>query len=102
MIWLVFFNGKSFAHPHNMPLQMLESWGAPAALAAFYLIARLWFAMQRRVVRQGWLLPLAMALDALLIMSMADGVFYHARMVMLVALVAVLALRAPDAIPASG
>lgn len=28
-------------HPHNMPIQMLQSWGLPAALAAFYLIARL-------------------------------------------------------------
>lgn len=96
VIWLVFLDGTSFVHPHNMPLQMLESWGAPAALAAFYLIAHLWFAMRRRMARHDWLLPVAMALDALLIMSMADGVFYHARMVMLVVLVTVVALRASD------
>jgi exopolysaccharide production protein ExoQ len=93
VIWLVFFNETSFAHPHNMPLQMLVSWGAPAALAAFYLIARLWFTTQRRLAQHDWLLPIAMAFDTLLIMSMVDGVFYHARMVMLVALVTVVALK---------
>ncbi len=97
VIWLVFFNENSFAQPHNMPLQMLESWGAPAALAAFYLIGRLWFATQRRVAKHDWGLPVAMAFDALLIMSMVDGVFYHARRVMLVALVTVVALKVPEA-----
>ena len=76
-----------------MPLQMLQSWGAPAALAAFYLIARLWSAMQQRVAGNDWLLPIAMAFDALLIMSLVDGVFYHARLVMLVALMNAVAGR---------
>jgi O-antigen ligase len=101
VIWLIFLDGTSFAHPHNMAVQMLESWGAPAALAAFYLIARLWFATHRRFVQQVWLLPVAMAFDALLIMSMADGVFYHARMVMLVALVTTVALKVPETISRS-
>lgn len=95
-IWLITWNGMSFAHPHNMPLQMLESWGAPAALTAFYLIARMWFEMQRRTARSEWLLPAAMAFDALLIMAMVDGVFYHARLVMLVMQVGAVALAAPQ------
>lgn len=94
VIWLVSFNGMNFAHPHNMPLQMLQSWGAPAAGAAFYLIGRLWFALQRSGAQNGWMLPLLMAFDTLLIMSLVDGVFYHARLLMLVALVSTVALRA--------
>lgn len=97
VIWLVSFNGMNFAHPHNMPLQMLQSWGAPAACAAFYLIGRLWFALQRRGAQNGWMLPLLMAFDALLIMSLVDGVFYHARLVMLVTLLGATSLRAPQA-----
>lgn len=96
-IWLITWNGMNFAHPHNMPLQMLQSWGAPAALAAFWLIARLWLDMQRRAARNDWLLPAAMAFDTMLIMAMVDGVFYHAQLVMLVALVNVVALAAPQA-----
>ena len=96
-IWLVSFNGVNFAHPHNMPLQMLQSWGAPAACAVFYLIGRLWFALQRRGAQSGWMLPLLMAFDTLLIMSLVDGVFYHARLVMLVTLVGATSLRAPQA-----
>ena len=96
-IWLVSYSGINVSHPHNMPLQMLESWGAPAALAAFYLVARAWFNMQRRAARNDWLLPAMMAFDTLLIMSMVDGVFYHARLVMWVALVNVVALAAPQA-----
>lgn len=92
LIWLVSWNGISFAHPHNMPIQMLESWGAPAAIAAFYLIGRLWFAMQHRTTQNAWLLPVAMAFDTLLIMSMVDGVFFHARIIMLVALMNAVAL----------
>lgn len=95
-IWLIFLNGHSFAHPHNMPLQMLESWGAPAALAAFYLIARMWIAMQHRGAGNPWLLPVLMAFDTLLIMSLVDGVFYHVRMIMLVALLGAVALRVPS------
>ena len=97
VIWLVSFKGMNFAHPHNMPLQMLQSWGAPAACAAFYLIGRLWFALQRRGAQNGWMLPLLMAFDALLIMSLVDGVFYHARLVMLVTLLGATSLRAPQA-----
>ena len=95
-IWLIFLDGTSFAHPHNMPLQMLQSWGAPAACAAFYLIVRLWLMLQRRGAQNGWMLPLLMAFDTLLIMSLVDGVFYHARLLMLVALVSAAALRAPQ------
>lgn len=97
VIWLVSFNGVNFAHPHNMPLQMLQSWGALAACAAFYLIGRLWFTLQRRGAQSGWMLPLLMAFDTLLIMSLVDGVFYHARLVMLVTLVGATSLRAPQA-----
>lgn len=97
VIWLVSFKGMNFAHPHNMPLQMLQSWGAPGACAAFYLVGRLWFALQRRGAQNDWMLPLLMAFDTLLIMSLVDGVFYHARLVMLVTLVGATSLRAPQA-----
>lgn len=97
VIWLLSFNGVNFAHPHNTPLQMVQSWGAPAACAAFYLIGRLWFVLQRRGAQSGWMLPLLMAFDTLLIMSLVDGVFYHARLVMLVTLVGATSLRAPQA-----
>ena len=76
---------------------LLESWGAPAACAVFYLIGRLWFALQRRGAQNGWMLPLQMAFDTLLIMSLVDGVFYHARLVMLGALVVATSLRATQA-----
>ncbi|MBB3475337.1 O-antigen ligase [Sphingomonas sp. BK345] len=102
MMWLVNWHGVSFAHPHNTPIQMLESWGIAATAAALYLIARLWAAVQRRDRARENILPLQMALDALLIMSLVDGVFYHARLVMLVALVAAVALSAPAASAAAG
>jgi exopolysaccharide production protein ExoQ len=95
-IWLATFDGANFAQPHNIALQMLQSWGAPAACAVFYLIGRLWFALQRRGAQNGWMLPLLMAFDTLLIMSLVDGVFYHARLLMLVALISAAALRAPQ------
>lgn len=51
--------------------------------------------MQRRIARNDWLLPVVMAFDTLLIMSMVDGIFFHARMVMLVAFVNAVALALP-------
>lgn len=91
-LWLISWNGTSFAHPHNMPIQMLESWGAPAALAAFYLIARAWHGMQRGARHTPDLLPVLMAFDAMLIMSLVDGVFFHARLMMMVVTLGAIAL----------
>ncbi len=102
LIWLASFNGTNFAHPHDMPLQMLQSWGVPAACAAFYLIGRLWLALQKRGGQNRWMLPLLMAFDALLIMSLVDGVFYHARLLMLIALMNAMALRVAQARPQEG
>ncbi|WP_277980477.1 O-antigen ligase family protein [Sphingomonas phyllosphaerae] len=92
-LWLITWNDVSFAHPHNTPLQMLESWGLPATLAALYLMARSWYALQHRGRGRSELLPILMAVDALLIMSLVDGVFFHARLVMMVAVMVVMGLR---------
>lgn len=94
-IWLRAADKMAYAHPHNVVLQMLQSWGVPGALAVLYLIARLWLEMNRRGRDNAWLLPALMAFDALLVMSMVDGILFHARMIMLVAFVAVIALARP-------
>ncbi|MBB3693771.1 O-antigen ligase [Sphingomonas sp. BK580] len=96
-LWLIVSDGVSFAHPHDIAVQMLESWGAPAALAAFYLVARLWLELRRRGEAHGWLLPLLMATDALLIMSFVDGVYFHARLLMLVGVLHAIGLAATAA-----
>jgi O-antigen ligase len=93
-IWLFSLKGAVVAQPHNAILQMLQAWGLPAAFAALFMIGRIWWALNRRGTMTTDRLPFVMAFDTLLIMSMVDGVFFHARLIMLAVIIATFGLAA--------
>ena len=83
--WLAPIERGFHVQPHNFVLQMLMNWGMPAAVAAFYLLWRLWKASHWLAISTPAVLPTVMLIDCSIAMAMFDGVLYSSRTVMLVA-----------------
>ncbi len=90
--WIAETGNMHHVQPHNSVVQMLSSWGLIACLAAAYLMARLMILIHRLARRDPIMVPLALMMNCLLIMSLADGVLYFSRFIMWFAAGAAVAL----------
>lgn len=90
--WIAETGDMHHVQPHNSVVQMLSSWGLIACLAAAYLMARLMILIHRLARRDPIMVPLALMMNCLLIMSLADGVLYFSRFIMWFAAGAAVAL----------
>lgn len=93
IVWL-HENGAFYQQPHNAFLQMLLHWGVIATASAILVLsvtARTIILEMRTVYA---LLPLVAVLLALATMSMVDGILYHPRIAILVAITVASSLAA--------
>lgn len=70
--------------PHNVVLQLLINWGLPAAISGLALLAIVTIKAHMVAARARHVLPVLAMLDALLTMSLFDGIFHFAGETMLV------------------
>lgn len=82
--WLVSDNGLHHVQPHNALIQFLLSWGIVPTTALIVLLGWATWRVHHIALAVPAIVPLVMMLDALLAMSMVDGMLYFARFLMLV------------------
>lgn len=82
--WLVSDGGMRHVQPHNAVVQFLLSWGLVPTLPLLGLLGWMTFHIHRIARETRAIIPLVMMVDALLAMSMMDGMLYFARFVMLI------------------
>jgi O-antigen ligase len=82
--WLVQGPDVNHVQPHNALIQFFLSWGLVPTMALVALLADAALRVHRIARRVPAVVPLVMMLDALLAMSMVDGMLYFARFLMLV------------------
>ena len=90
--WIAPDGDMHHVQPHNAIVQMLSSWGLIACAAGAYLLSRLMLLIYRLARRDSTMIPLALMMNCLLIMSLADGVLYFSRFIMWFAAGAAIAL----------
>lgn len=106
--WLVSDNGLRHVQPHNAVIQFLLSWGIVPTTALIGLLGWATWRVHHIARAVPAIVPLVMMLDALLAMSMVDGMLYFARFLMLVSALYAICLasardrEAPDGRAPSG
>lgn len=86
--WWLVSDGAGFKHvqPHNALIQFLLSWGIIPTLPFIGLFGYATWHVHHIVRRVREIIPLVMTIDALLAMSMFDGILYFANFLMLIAI----------------
>lgn len=82
--WIVPEGAQTHVQPHNIVLQFLISWGAPATVCAFALLAFTTWKAHVVALYHRSILPFLAMLDCLLVMSFFDGMFHFAQPLMLI------------------
>jgi exopolysaccharide production protein ExoQ len=90
--WSVVINGVSHPQPHNSVIQFLSSWGLIATVPAMLMLTRIRVAMHHVAKARMIALPLVVLFDAMLAMSLVDGVMYFSRLIMLTAVAGAITL----------
>lgn len=94
--WILPASMASHIQPHNLVIEFLLNWGAIAAVAAIYLLARAIITAHRRAQRAPLAIPFVLAADCLFVMSFLDGTFHFAQHLMLWAAMIGIALAATE------
>lgn len=82
--WIVPEGAQIHVQPHNIILQFLISWGAPATVGALALLTFATWKAHVVGLNHRNILPFLAMLDCLLIMSLFDGMFHFAQPLMLI------------------
>ena len=97
--WLVSDNGLHHVQPHNALIQFLLSWGIVPTASLIVLLAWATWRVHRIARAVPAIVPLVMMLDALLAMSMVDGMLYFVRFLMLVSALYAICLASARVTP---